>query len=232
MSTSVAELFAAFVSVTPSGAATAAVLDNVPVEPAEIAAVTENVTDAPTGRSTVALIAPLPEAGHVPPPPPAHVQVIDVTPAGSASVTDAPVAVDGPVLVATIVYVVDCPGTAVVVPSDLEIVRSVCGVTVVVSVAELLAGVGSVTDPGSVMVAVLLIVPVAEAITVAEIENVTLPPGAKVTDAETLPLPDAGHDDPPLAEHVQVAPDSAAGTESTTVAPVTVDGPGFDATTV
>ena len=110
--------------------------------------------------------------------------------------------------------------------------RSVCGVTVVVSVAVLLAGVGSVTDPGSVMVAVLLIVPVAEAITVAEIETVAVPPGARVTDAETLPLPDAGHDEPALAEHVQVAPDSVAGNVSATVAPVTVDGPGLDATTV
>ena len=103
MSTSVAELLAEFVSVTPSGAATTAVLDNVPVEPAAITAVTVNVTDAPTDRLTVALIAPLPEAGHVPPPLPAHVHVIDVTPAGIASVTDAPVAVEGPRLVATIV---------------------------------------------------------------------------------------------------------------------------------
>ena len=86
--------------------------------------------------------------------------------------------------------------------------------------------------PGNVMVAVLLMVPVADAVTVAEIENVALPAGARVTDADTLPDPDAGHDDPAVAEHVHVAPDSAAGMVSATVAPVTVDGPGFEATTV
>ena len=111
-------------------------------------------------------------------------------------------------------------------------VRSVWGVTVVTSVAELLAGVGSETVPGNVMLAVLLIVPVAEAMTVAEIVNVAEPPGASVTEADTLPLPDAGHDDPALAEQVHVAPVSVAGIVSLTVAPVTVEGPGLDATTV
>jgi hypothetical protein len=114
----------------------------------------------------------------------------------------------------------------------LVTLRSVWGVTVVRSVAELLAGVGSVTVLGKVMLAVLLIVPVAEAMTVAEMENVAEPPGARVTEAEMSPLPDAGHDDPALAEHVHVAPLSAAGIVSLTVAPVTVDGPGLEAPTV
>ena len=118
------------------------------------------------------------------------------------------------------------------VPSVLVIRKSVCGVTVVTSVAVLLLDVGSVTLPGMVMFAVLVIVPVAEAITVAEIENVADPEGANVTDAETLPLPEAGHVEPAVAEHVQAAPLNVAGIVSLTVAPVTVDGPGLDATTV
>jgi hypothetical protein len=95
-----------------------------------------------------------------------------------------------------------------------------------------LAGVGSVTEPGNAMVAVLEIVPVAEAMTVAEIENVVVPAGANVTVAATLPLPDAGQVDPAVAAHVQVAAESDAGIVSLTVAPVTVDGPGLVATTV
>jgi hypothetical protein len=95
-----------------------------------------------------------------------------------------------------------------------------------------LAGVGSVTEPGNAMVAVLEIVPVAEAMTVAEIENVVVPAGASVTVAATLPLPDAGQVDPAVAAHVQVAAESDAGIVSLTVAPVTVDGPGLVATTV
>ena len=232
VSTSVAELFAAFVSVTPSGAETAAVLLSVPVAPAAMAVVTVKVAEAPTGRSTLLLIDPLPDAGHTAPPVVAHVHVIVDTPAGIASVTDAPSTLAGPELVTTTVYVVDWPGTAVEVPSVLLMVRSVCGVTTVTSVAELLAGVGSVIEPGSVIAAVLVMVPVAEALTVAEMENVAVPPGTSVTDADTLPLPDAGQEDPALAEQVQVAPESAAGTMSPTVAPVTVEGPGFEATTV
>ncbi len=232
VSTSVAVLLAAFVSVTPGGTATVAVFVSVPVAPAAMGAVTVKVTEAPTGRSTALPIGPLPAAAQVPPPAPRHVHVIEVVPTGIVSVTVAPLTLDGPALVTTTVYVVDWPGTAVVVPSVLVMVRSVCGVTVVRSVALLLAGVGSVTPPGSVTVAVLAMMPVAEATTVAEIENVDDPPGARVTEAETLPLPNAGHDDPTLAEHVHVTPERLGGTASVTVAPVTVDGPGLEATTV
>ena len=100
------------------------------------------------------------------------------------------------------------------------------------SVAELLPGVGSATVPGSEIVAVLEIVPVAEATTVPEMENVADPPGANVTAEETLPLPEAGHVEPAVAAHVHVTPLRLPGTVSATVAPVTVDGPGFEATTV
>ena len=49
-----------------------------------------------------------------------------------------------------------------------------------------------------------------------------------------LPEPDAApHVAPPDATHVHAAPDNAAGTLSTMVAPVTFEGPvGFDATIV
>jgi hypothetical protein len=100
---SVAALLPALVSVTPTGTATLAVLVNVPVAAAAIEALTENVTEAPTGRSTVLLIEPLPDAGQVPPPEPEHVHVIELTPAGIASVTDAPVTLDGPALETTTV---------------------------------------------------------------------------------------------------------------------------------
>ena len=88
--------------------------------------------------------------------------------------------------------------------------RSVCEVTVVGSVAELLAGVGSVTPPGSVTVAVLAIVPVAEADDRARDDVRGRPTGGSVTVVETLPVPEAGHDEPTLVEHVHVTPVSSA----------------------
>jgi hypothetical protein len=50
---------------------------------------------------------------------------------------------------------------AVVTPSVTVIARSALAESVSVSVAELLPGVGSVTPPGAVTVAVLLSVPIA-----------------------------------------------------------------------
>ena len=52
---------------------------------------------------------------------------------------------------------------AVVTPSVLVIDRSALAASVSLSVAELLPGVGSVTPPGAVTVAVLLKLPVAAA---------------------------------------------------------------------
>ncbi|MNV55891.1 hypothetical protein D3C71_1481420 [compost metagenome] len=59
----------------------------------------------------------------------------------------------------------DPPGVAVVTPSVLVMARSACGVSVSESVALLLAGTGSFT--ADVTVAVLVSVPVAEALIVA-----------------------------------------------------------------
>ena len=100
---SVAELFAAVGSVTPAGGAIVAVLTRLPVALAEIVPVTVNVTEPPTGKLTDALMLPLPLAGHVPPPAPAHVQVTPLSAAGMVSATVAAVTADGPVLEATIV---------------------------------------------------------------------------------------------------------------------------------
>ena len=47
-----------------------------------------------------------------------------------------------------------------------------------------------------------------------------------------LPVPLAAQDAPKDATHDQVAPLSALGSVSDTVAPVTADGPAFDATIV
>src|SRR5258708_6596922 len=103
VSVSVAELLPGLVSTTPAGVATVAVFTRLPVAPEAILAVTVKVTVPLTGRSTDALILPEPEAGHTPPPAPAHVQVAEDTPAGKVSVTVAPTTGSGPLLAATIV---------------------------------------------------------------------------------------------------------------------------------
>jgi hypothetical protein len=105
-------------------------------------------------------------------------------------------------------------------------------VIVVVSVAELFPGVGSVAPPGNTTVAVFDNVPVAVAATVPDTTNVTDPPAATVTDAPMFPEPLAGHDEPADAEHVHDTPVNDPGIVSVTVAPAIVDGPAFDATTV
>ena len=94
VSVSVAELLPGVGSVTPAGGATVAVLTRLPVADADTVPVTVNVTDAPTGRFTDALMLPLPLAGHVPPPLPAHVHVTPLNAAGMVSATVA--AVDVP----------------------------------------------------------------------------------------------------------------------------------------
>ena len=76
-------------------------------------------------------------------------------PAGSGSEITTPAgSSEGPLLVTVIVYVVDVPATTEATPSVLEIARSADFVTVSVSVAASLAGVGSVAG-ADVMVAVL-----------------------------------------------------------------------------
>jgi hypothetical protein len=154
VSVSVALLLPGVGSVTPAGAATVAVLESVPVAAGEMVAETVKVTDPPTGRLTVSLMLPEPEAVAVPPPAPTAVQVTPVRDAGKVSATVAPVALLGPALDAVIVYVTEPPGVAATTPSVLVMARSAWGVRVSLSVALLLAGSGSMTPPGAVTVAV------------------------------------------------------------------------------
>ena len=193
--------------------------------------VTVNVAVAPTARSTTVLMFPLPDAAHVAPADGTHVHVAAASPAGSESVTGAPVTADGPALPTTIVYVTGSPGWALVRPSVLVIDRSATGLSVSVSVAVLLPATGSVTPPGAAMVTVLARVDVAAGDTVAEIVNVAEPPTVRSMLARMSPLPVAGQL-PPVAVQVQVAASSSAGRRSVTVAPATTDGPALVATMV
>jgi hypothetical protein len=130
--------------------------------------------------------------------------------------------------------VIVSPATAVVLPSVLVIDRSASGSIVVVSVAALSPGSGSVTPAGAMTVAVFVATPAAEPATVPEIVKVTLSPTARSTSAARSPLPfgGTGQLDPGSAAHVQVAPAICAGIGSVTVAPATADGPAFVTTTV
>ncbi len=88
-----------------AGGVTVAVLVKGPVRPAGTMVVTVYVTDAPTGKSTVALMAPEPLAAPQTPPLVAlpQLQLEVTTPAGSGSVTTAPATPNGPALLTTMV---------------------------------------------------------------------------------------------------------------------------------
>ena len=103
VSVSVAVLFAGVGSVTPAPTETVAVLANEPVAPGATVPLTVNVAVALTGRSTVALMLPLPDAGHAAPPVVVQVHVAPVSATGNVSVTLDAGAADGPALEATIV---------------------------------------------------------------------------------------------------------------------------------
>ena len=96
------------------------------------------------------------------------------------------------------------PGVAVVPPSVFVTARSATTATVSVSVALLLPGVGSVTPPGVVTVAVLDNVPVAAAEIVHDAVYVTEPPTGKLAASLMLPEPLAVQMPPPAPTHVHV----------------------------
>jgi hypothetical protein len=99
VSMSLALLLAEVGSVTPAGAATAAVFVNEPVAVDETATMTLYVTVAPVAMVAVVEIGIEPDADpQVAPAVAAHVHEPDVAPTGSASVTGALTAVDGPAL--------------------------------------------------------------------------------------------------------------------------------------
>jgi hypothetical protein len=115
----------------------------------------------------VSLMEPVPDAAQVEPDDATQVHVAPLNEAGSVSVIVAPVTVDGPLFVATIVYVTLVPGTSVVALSVFVIDRSAVGARVSVSVAVLFVLVGSVTPVGVATEAVLESEPVAPCAMVA-----------------------------------------------------------------
>src|SRR5438445_715933 len=110
--------------------------------------------------------------------------------------------------------------------------RSATRLTVSVSVALLLPGVGSVTPIGAAMVAVLALGPLALSPTRRSSVLVAVPPLTRLTEAERLPLPLAGQLDPAEAAQVQAPTVRLAGAVSVTVAALTALGPLLVATMV
>ena len=111
--------------------------------------------------------------------------------------------------------------------------RSAVAVTAVVSVAVLSVGSGSVADPGTVTLAVLLSVPRKNGSIVPVTAIVTEPPAATSTVVFGLPLPDGAEQaDGRSATHVQVALVNPPGNTSATLTPATDDGPALDTTIV
>ena len=158
---------------------------------------------------------------------------LSVTPAGSGSDTVALIAFEGPALVTTTVYVAVPPGVYVALPSVLLTASAETGVSVSVSLAVLLAGVGSTTVGGTVMVTVLVIVPVAPGAIAAVTVYVAVPALSSETNSLMGPLPLAlPHDEPTDAAQVQLVNVTPAGGLSTTFAPATALGPALLATIV
>jgi hypothetical protein len=108
----------------------------------------------------------------------------------------------------------------------LVIERSLCGVSVSVSVAESLPLLVSVNPPGAVTVAVFDSDSVAAELIVPVAVYVTELPGGIVSVSLMLPDPAAVLPvAPPEAMLVNATPVIVAGNVSATVAPVAVDGP-------
>ena len=207
-------------------------LSSVPVAIGSSVATTVYVTLAPETRSTVSLMSPVPLDAHVAPVDAAHAQVALVNVDGNASVTVAPITSDGPLFVATIVYVTVMPGIAFATASVLVMCRSADTVMVSESVAELFAGVTSSVPDDAAIVAVLSRVPVADPMSVAVKVYVAVAPTGRLATSLRLPVPlEAPQLAPVEATQVQVAPVKSEGSVSEIVA-LDVLGPLFVATIV
>ena len=171
VSISDAVLFPGTVSITVPGTMTVAVLVIVPVAVGAMAAVTVNVAVPLTMSVTSSLIGPLPLGlPHADPADATHVQLVKLMPAGGVSTTPAPATTFGPLLVATMVYVVVVPGTALPTPSVFVTARS--ALPVAASVA--CAGSGLVTPCADVKApapSVLMRLPLALATTLTWIRH-------------------------------------------------------------
>ena len=151
-----------------------------------------------------------------------------VRPDGSRSVTCTPVASDGPLLVNVTVKVMVSPTLGVWLLTVLVTARSAWGVSVSVSVALLLPGLGSFTPAGGVTVAVLVSEPVAVGSMVAVKWKVTVAPTGRSTVVARAPLPPLGPVTlpPPVSPvNVQLAAVTPAGRGSDSAAPVAALGP-------
>ena len=223
VSVSVAVLFAADGSGAAAGDVTVAVLVNVSVAELLTVACRLKVAVAPGSRLTVVLMLPLPlAAAQLAPAEGVQVQFTLVSFVGTLSVTVAPVTALKPLLRTTIVYAIGIPATAVEDPSVLVIERSACGVSVSVSVAELLVALGSTAPSGMPTVAVFVRVPVADGLIVAVKLKVIVPPLFRSTLVSMLPVPAVVlQAEPVVAEQVQVALVRIAGSVSTTGTPKT-----------
>src|SRR5262249_10842820 len=122
--------------------------------------------------------------------PPAHGSLTtgEASPAGVGSVTTTPVAVDGPRLLATSVWVTVVPDTALAGPV-FSIARFAWSVTSVMSVALLFARFGSTTPAGGWTVTVFM-TPVATSGESGPLAGKTaVPPAGRSTNASIGPAP-------------------------------------------
>src|SRR5262249_51045770 len=129
----------------------------------------------------------------------------------------------------------DVPGTADRTPSDLVMARSAWGVSVSLSVALLLPGLGSVTPGGGATVAVLSRLPVAAGSIWTVKVKLTVAPTGRPAVAASAPLPPPGPRTaaPPVAlANAQLPPVAPAGSRSDTLAPLTALGPALLTTMV
>src|SRR5258708_28129770 len=138
-SVSDAVLLPGTVSITVPGGTIVTVLVMVPVALAAMAAVTVYVAVPPLMSVTSSLTGQLRLAlPHADPTEATQVQPVNVMPAGGLSTTPAPATSFGPLFLATIVYVVDVPGTTLPTPSVLVTDKS--ALPVAASVAEAASG--------------------------------------------------------------------------------------------
>jgi hypothetical protein len=181
VSTSLALLLFGFGSIVPTGTVIVAVFVSKLVADAETVAVIVNVAVPLVAvKFTVVLILPLPfNVAQLEPVDAAQVQTGLISAEGIVSLTTAPTTGLGPVFVTTTVYVIACPGMAVVCPSVLLIERSATDVTVTVSDASLFASlISGMTLFGSTRVR-LTSEPVIVGVTT--IGTLNDPPDGKVT---------------------------------------------------
>jgi hypothetical protein len=158
---------------------------------------------------------------------------MEAKPDGNASLSEIPLAFDGPALVSSIWYLTAWPGMRLPDGSSFTLVtcKSAVGESTVFAVLLLLPRFGSTVPGGNVSDAVFEMVPVAEPEIVPEIVIVTELFAGKVgTAAETTPLPEMlivdGHTAPFVAfEQVAVKPEMAELTVSEKLVPPAALGP-------